>query len=88
MEKYNESVAENKKVEMVHISLDSNESAAERWASQAGLPWLTILPDDVERTDLRTMFGQIRGVPTYILVKADGEEMGRGSSVFTKIKEL
>jgi hypothetical protein len=88
VEKFKKTVAENSKVEMVHISLDRDKNAAEGWASRAKLPWLTLLPDDAKKTDLMKMFGSIRGVPTYFLVKADGEKIGTGSGVFSQIENL
>jgi hypothetical protein len=88
VEKFKKTVAENSKVEMVHISLDRSKGAAEGWASRAKLPWLTLLPDDVKKTELMEMFGSIRGVPTYFLVKADGEKIGTGSGVYNQVKDL
>jgi hypothetical protein len=52
VEKYNSSIADNPKIEMIHISRDSDEDAAESWAADAGFPWLTVVPGDVERSKL------------------------------------
>ncbi len=88
MEKYTEVVAENPKVEMIHVSQDSSEDAAEGWAASEKFPWLTILPGDVERSDL--MEYRTRGVvPFYTLVDGSGNEIATGSSaVFSKAAEL
>ena len=88
MDKFNKTVAENAKVEMIHVSLDRDESAAKAWAAKAKLPWLTMLHGDVQKTELMSMFGAIRGVPTYLLVSADGEKIGTGSTVFSKLEDL
>jgi len=86
--KFNTSVAENAKVEMIHLSLDRDEGEAKSWATRAKLPWLTMMHGDVQKTDLLSMFGPIRGVPTYLLVSADGEKVGTGSNVFSKLGDL
>ena len=87
MEKYKDAVAENDKVDMVHISLDRDEKAAQSWAAVEQFPWLTILPQHVERSGLKSLI-EVKGVPTYALVKADGEVVAKGMSVFSKAKEL
>lgn len=73
---------------MIHISQDQNEGAAEAWAEAEGFPWLTILPGDVERSDL--MEYRTRAVvPFYTLVDASGKEIATGSSaVFAKAAEV
>jgi hypothetical protein len=88
VEKYNEKVAENPKVEMIHISRDREKDAAQDWAAAEGFPWLTILPDDAERSGLLE-YRTKSVVPFYALVDANGEELATGSSaIFNKIAEL
>ena len=87
MEKFNDSVAKNKKVEMIHVSRDRDDDAAQDWAAAEKFPWLTVLPKNVERSGLME-YRQGNAVPSYSLVKADGEVVATGSSVFAKAKEL
>ena len=87
MEKYEESVAKNKNVEMIHVSYDRDDDSAQDWAAKEAFPWLTVLPKNAERSGLRE-YHQGRGVPSYSLVKADGEVVATGSSVFSKAKDL
>ena len=88
MEKYNKEIANNSKVELIHISLDQTEDAAENWAATNQFPWLTVLPGDVERSKLRDYMTS-NGVPHYSLRAADGQEVASGASAaFRKISEL
>ena len=88
MEKYNTTVAENPKVELIHVSLDSSEDSAETWAAADGFPWLTVLPDDVERSDLKT-YHTSGSVPFYTMIDASGEVVATGSSaIFKRVGEL
>lgn len=88
MEKYTEVIAENPEVALIHISRDRSEDAAEEWAAENGFPWLTVLPDDAERSDLLE-YRTRNSVPHYTLRTADGEELANGSSaVFTKLASL
>jgi len=88
VEQYNETIAENPKVEMVHVSLDRSESSAVGWAKKEKFPWLTILPDDVKTKSGVIKFKQGSGVPSYVLLKADGEVISTGSGVFEKARAL
>ena len=88
MEKYNENVAENPKVEMIHISRDREKDAAQDWAAAEGFPWLTILPDDTARSGLME-YRTRNSVPFYTMVDADGNEVANGSAaIFSKIAGL
>ena len=88
MEKYKESIANNPKVEFIHVSVDQEDDAAEEWAAKEGFPWLSVLPKDVERSDL-LQFQKVRSVPHYTMVDASGKEVANGSSaVFAKVAEL
>lgn len=91
MEKYNDTIAGNAEIEMIHISLDSDEDSAEEWAAKEGFPWPTVMPDKVERSGLRT-YKTTNGVPEYHLVDAEGNTVVAGThdgtAAFSKIKEL
>ncbi len=92
MDKYNTLIAENEKVEMIHVSLDSDESAAQKWASKEAFPWLTVLPEKVKASGLRKKFKTTRSVPEYHLIDKNGATVVAGTSnsspIFLKIKEL
>lgn len=88
MEKYNKEIANNPNVELIHVSLDQSEDAAESWAEANQFPWLSVLPRDVDRSKLRDYMTR-NAVPHYSLRSADGEEVANGSSAaFRKIAEL
>lgn len=88
MEKYNEKIADNPKVAMIHVSQDRDEKAAVDWAAKEGFPWLSVLPGDVERSDLG-VYHTKRVVPFYALVDGEGNELATGSAaVFAKAEEL
>lgn len=88
MEQYKTDIAGNPKVAFIHISHDRDEDAAEEWAAKEGFPWLSILPGDVDRSDLLE-YKVANSVPHYILVDAAGNRLADGSSsVFSKAKEL
>lgn len=71
---------------MIHISFDSNAKASAAWASADELPWLTLVPENVEASGLLKYSKGF--VPEYHLVKADGEVVVSGEEAFTKIKDL
>ncbi len=88
MEKYNQEIADNPDVELIHVSRDQSEDAAEEWAEANQFPWLTVLPGDVDRSKLLDYRAR-NSVPHYTLRTADGEELANGSSaVFNKVAEL
>ena len=91
MEKYKESIASTSNIEMIHVSLDSEDDAAEGWAKKESFPWLTVLPDDVKKSKLRE-YKTTTSVPEYHLVDANGKTVVPGTSgssaAFAKIAEL
>lgn len=91
MEKYNKHIAEVPNVEFVHVSLDRDEDAAEEWAAKEQFPWLTIMPDKVDRSGLRD-YKTTNAVPEYHLVDGEGNTIVKGTSsgaaAFAKIDEL
>ncbi|QQL44931.1 hypothetical protein G3M56_013855 [Sulfuriroseicoccus oceanibius] len=87
MEKYNDQIADNDKAEMIHISLDRSDEAAEKWAKNAKMPWPIMLPKKANKTSLKKFAG--RGVPHYVLVDKDGNKLAEGQyQAFSKLKEL
>ncbi|MEM9079094.1 MAG: hypothetical protein AAGC74_00190 [Verrucomicrobiota bacterium] len=88
MEKYNSEIADNPKVEMIHVSLDRQIDAAEQWAAKESMPWPTILPDKVQRSTMRD-YKTNDFVPEYHLVDGEGNSIANGADAcFAKIKEL
>ena len=91
METYNKVLADNKNTTMVHVSLDRSDDLAEKWAAKESFPWLTILPDDVKRSDL-SEYHTTGSVPCYVLLDKDGEVVVAGSpgsaACFQKAAEL
>ena len=87
MKQYKSDIENNEKVEFIHASLDSDEDSAEKWAAQEQFPWLTVLHKDFKRSGLDKF--SPKGVPHYILVDRNGEQVAVGKSgSFNKIKEL
>ncbi len=85
MESYNEKLADLSNVKFVHLSLDRSEDDAEEWAEKESFPWLTVMPEDVEKTEIEVA----KGVPEYRMVDANGEVVATGkSAVFAKAAEI
>ena len=55
MEKYKKNIEGAANVEFIHVSLDSDEDAAEKWAVDESFPWLTVMPDKVDRSKLKDL---------------------------------
>ena len=88
MAKYEENISENKSVEFIHVSLDSDKGAAEKWAAKEKFPWLHVLPEKVKRSGL-DKFHTSGSVPFYCLIEGGGKVLAKGSSAsFSKAKEL
>jgi aminoglycoside phosphotransferase len=88
---YNENIASNSKVELVHLSRDRDEDAATAWAQKENMPWPTILSEDADVKQLIMPYfpGGRMGVPSYVLVDQTGKEVARGkTAAFAKIKEM
>ncbi len=84
VEKYQAAIPENSKVTMIHVSLDRSDDAAKKWAIAENFPWLTILPDDRERSDLM-QFKTTRSVPECIVYRPNGEVVTKGSGAAFKL---
>ena len=88
MAKYKNNIAGNKKVEFIHVSLDSNKQKAQTWAAKERFPWLHVLPEKVNSSGLKK-FHTSGSVPFYCLIDGDGEVLAKGSKAsFAKAKEL
>jgi thioredoxin-related protein len=87
VESYNKEIAENPKVEMIHLSLDQDEDAAEAWAKKENMPWPTLVGDDKGKDTLTEKYG-VRAIPSYILVDRSGNKIAEGKGpAFAKVKE-
>ncbi|MBK1833722.1 hypothetical protein JIN78_06575 [Roseibacillus ishigakijimensis] len=88
MEKYKKEIADLANVEMIHVSLDQDDDAAEEWAEKESFPWLTVLPDKVDRSTMRD-YKTTNAVPEYHLVDGEGNSLAKGqAAAFAKIAEL
>ncbi len=88
MDSYNRLIADNSKVEWVHVSQDSSESAATSWAEQANFPWLTVLEENLDRTTILELKTS-NSVPHYILADKEGNRLASGKTeVLAKVAEL
>lgn len=90
MEKYNEQIATNDKVELIQLSQDDDEDAADEWAVSLSAPWPVLYKDDIkEKTFIEPYFLDGRmGVPTYILIDAQGKELARGlTTILSTLKD-
>lgn len=63
---------------MIHISLEREEGAALKWAKTFKQPWPIMLAKDTNQKTLIEPY-KITGVPTYILVDREGNQVARGS---------
>ena len=84
---YNEKIAPNPKVELIHVSADSDKKSAEEWAKKEKFPWPTVLPEDAKRSGLDKFAGG--GVPHYVLIDKEGKQLAEGQGqVLAKVQEL
>ena len=90
MKTYNEDIASNSKVELIHLSRDRDEDSATAWAKKENMPWPTILKEDSDSKQLvAPYFSGSMPVPSYVLVDQTGKEVARGkAAAFAKIKEM
>lgn len=87
MKSYNDTIASNAKVELIHVSLDRDDDSALEWAKSAQFPWPHVLPDKHRSSGL--MQYASRGVPHYALIDKNGKVIVTGKrNSFQKIKEL
>lgn len=88
MEKYKAEIAGNPEVTLIQISRDNREGDASKWAKEAGLPWLTVLPINVGRSKLMS-YRTTDSTPFYTLLNSEGTAIATGANaVFAKLAEL
>ena len=83
MAKYKKEVVKNEKVEFIHMSLDRADAPALKWAKDAKLPWLHVLPEKVTSLGFKK-FHTERYVPFYCLVDKDGKVLAQGKDASFK----
>ena len=87
VESYNEKIAGNEQVELIHFSYDESDADALKWAKKEKLPWPTVLKDKQEATDLEKFAGDF--VPEYLLISKDGKVVAKGKDeCFAEIAKL
>lgn len=88
MEYYNESIASNKEVEVIHYNLDQSEKAMDNFMVDFEFPWPAIAYSKRERVKIANEVKE-NFVPCYVLVDAQGEVVAKGmSAAKKKIAEL
>lgn len=86
MDYYNKSIADNDKVEFIHVSQDDSRRNAFNWASSAKFPWLTVLKSKARTSGLGKFDS---GTPSYALIDKDGKLLASDEKAcMKKIKEL
>ena len=80
--------------EVLGISLDKSEAKAADYVEENAIPWPSLFPEDKDRRGwnhpLVSYYG-IRGIPTAILVDADGRVVSmnaRGRALREQLREL
>ena len=66
----------DKGFEVVGISLDTDKEATEAYVKEQEIPWVTLFSDDAEQSGWQhpmAVYYGIQGIPTVILVGADGK---------------
>jgi hypothetical protein len=85
--RYNKEIADNKKVEFIHVSLDRDENAALAWAKKENFPWHHVLRDQIGKTGL-AKYHTSGSVPFYCLIDKSGKLIAKGSSAsFSEAKK-
>jgi len=88
VEKYQSKIADNPEIVWIQISRDNREGDASKWAKDAGLPWLTVLPTNVGRSKLME-YRTVDATPVYTLLNNEGAALATGAEeVFSKLAEL
>ena len=87
MKTYNEKVAKNDDIDLIQVSLDRDANSALKWAKKEKFPWHCI-PNKNHKSAKMDKYN-VRGVPTYILVDAEGKEITRDrTQVMKKLQGL
>ncbi|BDS06718.1 hypothetical protein NT6N_17580 [Oceaniferula spumae] len=86
MKYYNSSIANNQKVEFIHVSQDDSKRDALGWAASANFPWLTVLSSKARSSGLGKLDA---GTPSYVLIDKNGKVLATNEKAcMAKIKEL
>jgi thiol-disulfide isomerase/thioredoxin len=86
VKQYNNEISKLDNLELVHVSVDRNLSQAVAWAKKESLPWPTILPGDLNKTMVKDI--KTNAVPTYVLIKKNGDEIARAHDSASMIKKF
>ncbi len=87
MKTYNEKIATNDAVELIHLSFDKDKDAAKAWAKKNEFPWPTVLSDKAKKTGLNKY--STKFIPGYVLIDGDGNQLATGKpQCLAKIKEM
>ena len=86
MKSYNEKIATNPAVDMIHLSRDNDKGSALDWAKKESFPWPTIMKSDTGEFFTKHYGG---GVPTYVLIDREGTKIATGKAdIFAKLDSL
>ncbi len=77
---YNAAVVNNPDVEVVMCSCDRDAASAEKWAAKENMPWPFILGKDWSLIPAVKAVSP-RGIPTMILVDAEGKVISTGRNI-------
>lgn len=88
MAAYNKDIADNDKVEFIHVSMDDSKKDALNWAVNAKLPWLHVLKTKARGAGVMK-FAKGSGVPQYYLIDKNGAVLATNErDAFAKISAL
>lgn len=86
MEYYYKSIVNNRDVEFIHVSQNTQLADALEWATSAKLPWLTVVHSQAKAAGLARF---AHGTPSYALIDASGKILAVSEkNCIKKIKEL
>jgi nucleoredoxin len=69
---YNELVKSGKPFEIVFVSSDRSKEAMQGYMEETGMAWTAIPYGSEQKNKLSSKYG-VRGIPTFVVVNADGE---------------
>jgi hypothetical protein len=88
VEYYNDKIAKNAKVELVHYTLDSDKDGLEKFMLTHSAPWPAVDFRSLKRAKTLTQF-RPRAIPNYLLIDANGNKVAEGmAEVKAKIAEV
>ena len=88
MEYYNETIAKNDSIDVIHINRDRSPDAMVKFIGDMKMPWPAVLFE--KRGDFKIAMDLYRrAVPQYTMVDAEGKILADGlAAVQAKVKEL